>query len=597
MSETVTNLKVRFGADTKNFKQDLESGKAAVDNFTGGASSAFSDFAEVFGVNMGAVSAQFTSVQKGLTLLSGGFKGATAASGGLSAALKILRLALISTGIGAIIVALGSLISYFTQTERGAEAVERVMASLKAIFKVITDQASLLGETIVNAFKNPKQTIEELWEFIKSQFVNRITAIPRVIEAAWNIVKSIFKGGIGEAAKEYASALTQLGTGLDKTQQGKVFNYFKEVGKEMGAEAKQAWELEKSLQALEDREIALIEVQGKRRQAIADLRLKAKDLDTTEKERQAALAEAMQIQRQMTADEVALQKERVRIQEAQLNMGEKLDDDVRALAESKARLNDIEAEGLAEIRAMSREYNSLTKSINENAQAVRLAAIEKEKAESKNLKQIDSKKLAVDPTTGQIAQTKIETPKLEGFETDKLETSAAKIQSIYGDLKTTVMDFSQVFSDSMSGAAMAFGESIGQMLAGSAGLGDLIAIVGQTLGDMAIQVGKIAIATGMATFGIKAALESLNPVLAIAAGTALVALGSFVKSSMSSASSGGSYSSASGVNYSTGATGAAALSPVRSAPMEINISGTFKQQGKDLVAVIDKNSVRKTITT
>jgi len=338
MGDTVTNLKVRFGADTKNFKQDLESGKAAVDNFAGGASDAFSAFAGVFGINMQAVTGGVASANRSLALLSGGFKGAAASSGILSGAMKILRLALISTGIGALIVAFGSLVSYFTQTERGAEAIEKVMASVKAIFGVLTDRASELGETIVNAFKNPKQTVQELWEFIKSQFVNRITAIPRVIEAAWNLVKGIFNGTMGEAAKEYASALTQLGTGLDKTQQSKVIGYFKEVGKEMGNEARQALELQKALQALEDREIALIEVQGKRRQSIEELRLKAKDLELTEEQRRAAVGEAIAIQKQMTADEVALQKERTRILEAQINLGESMDEDYRQLAESRSCL-------------------------------------------------------------------------------------------------------------------------------------------------------------------------------------------------------------------------------------------------------------------
>lgn len=597
MADTVTNLKVRFGADTKNFKQDLDSGKAAVDNFAGGASDAFADFAGVFGVNMGAVSAQLSSVTKSLSLLSGGFKGATAASGGLSAAMKILRLALISTGIGALIVAFGALVSYFTQTERGAEAIERVMASVKAVFKVVTDQASALGETIVDAFENPKQTITELWEFIKSQFVNRITAIPRVIEAAWNLVKGIFNGTMGEAAKEYASALTQLGTGLDKTQQGKVLNYFKAVGKEMSSEAKQSYDLQKALQALEDREIALIEVQGKRRQSIEELRLKAKDLELTEEQRRAALAEAINLQRQMTADEISLQKERVRIQEAQLNMGEKMDDDVRALAESKAKLNDIEAEGTAGIRSMSREYNSLSKAIETNANAVQLAAIAKEKAESKGLSALSPIKLTADSKTGQIAETKIPAPEVIPLETDKLEASAAKIQSIYGDMQSAVMDFSSVFQESMSGIAVGFGESLGNMLAGTGNLSDLVAVVGQSLGDMAITVGKIAIATGIGIEGIKIALKSLNPAIAIAGGIALVALGSYVKGALGGAASGGTFSSASTGSYDTGGVSSVSTGSLRSAPMTIYIEGEFKQRGPDLVAVIDKNSQRRKIGT
>jgi hypothetical protein len=56
------------------------------------------------------------------------------------------------------------------------------------------------------------------------------------------------------------------------------------------------------------------------------------------------------------------------------------------------------------------------------------------------------------------------------------------------------------------------------------------------LADGLIQIGQLAIATGFAIEGIKKALESLNPVVAIAAGIALVALGTYVKGRLSESS-------------------------------------------------------------
>jgi hypothetical protein len=53
------------------------------------------------------------------------------------------------------------------------------------------------------------------------------------------------------------------------------------------------------------------------------------------------------------------------------------------------------------------------------------------------------------------------------------------------------------------------------------------------LADLAIQVGKIAVATGIAVTGIAAALETLFGPLAVIPGLALIALGSFVKSKLS----------------------------------------------------------------
>jgi hypothetical protein len=86
----------------------------------------------------------------------------------------------------------------------------------------------------------------------------------------------------------------------------------------------------------------------------------------------------------------------------------------------------------------------------------------------------------------------------------------------------------------MAGAALSSGD-------GMQGAGRMIIA---TLADLAIQVGQIAIGVGITIDGIQKALVNLNPYVALAAGIALVALGSFAKSELAKAarrqSSGGS---------------------------------------------------------
>jgi hypothetical protein len=96
--------------------------------------------------------------------------------------------------------------------------------------------------------------------------------------------------------------------------------------------------------------------------------------------------------------------------------------------------------------------------------------------------------------------------------------------------------FSQVWQNTIGGFAENFGALIGQFAAGGASLSSIGNLFLMTLADMAIQVGKIAISVGIAVLGIKKALESLNPVVAIAAGIALIALGTFAKSALSKSS-------------------------------------------------------------
>lgn len=99
---------------------------------------------------------------------------------------------------------------------------------------------------------------------------------------------------------------------------------------------------------------------------------------------------------------------------------------------------------------------------------------------------------------------------------------------------------SGALTSGIASMASGFGEMIGQMASGNIGMKSVVSGLLGIMADMVIQVGKIAISTGIAVKGIKIALQSLNPVVAIAAGVALVALGGAVKGSLSKAAEGGS---------------------------------------------------------
>lgn len=86
------------------------------------------------------------------TQMSGAQKAAVVSSNLLSAGLKILKIALISTGIGAIVVVLGSLVAYLTKTQKGTEFLSNAMAGLGAAINVIIDRVAKFGGALVKVF-------------------------------------------------------------------------------------------------------------------------------------------------------------------------------------------------------------------------------------------------------------------------------------------------------------------------------------------------------------------------------------------------------------------------------------------------------------
>ncbi|QNE38995.1 tape measure protein [Hymenobacter sp. NBH84] len=178
-------------------------------------------------------------------------------------------------------------------------------------------------------------------------------------------------------------------------------------------------------------------------------------------------------------------------------------------------------------------------------------------------------------------------------EVQRLIQSFNQLANVQTPLDNFNQQLSAILVQGMSDIASGFGEAIGQIISGAAGIEALPAMLLGVLGDMAVNVGKLAISTGFATLGIKAALESLNPVAAIAGGIALVALGTAVKGAASNiGKSGGSYrpSTSGGSNYS----GSSAASNKQD---KLNIEVTFKPaelraDGRGLVSVLNVESYR-----
>lgn len=151
---------------------------------------------------------------------------------------------------------------------------------------------------------------------------------------------------------------------------------------------------------------------------------------------------------------------------------------------------------------------------------------------------------------------------------------------------------------------------IGEMLSGAGGgMGDFSTMLMSGIANMAIQLGKLAIATGISIKGIKEALASLNPAVAIVAGIALVALGSAVKGQMKSMSGGGgggvpAFANGGIVSGPTlglmGEYSGAKSNPEVIAPLNklegmigqkqtnVNVGGSFRIQGQDLVLALQK---------
>lgn len=211
---------------------------------------------------------------------------------------------------------------------------------------------------------------------------------------------------------------------------------------------------------------------------------------------------------------------------------------------------------------------------------------------------------ALGDITKSLSDMNAESIRLATTMEDELTAAVDEIFEKYDEEFLNTLDAVRNFSesvtslvhDAISEAFVGFGEFVGNAM--TAGLDEAASNLGagllDTLGSLAIKVGELAIETGVALSGIKVALDSMNPYVAIAAGAALVALGTAVRNAAGNISRGASAA------YSVGASGYSSYnSPEGYAERQLNIRVTGKLTAAPgvLNAVIDSENTRLEHTT
>jgi len=121
---------------------------------------------------------------------------------------------------------------------------------------------------------------------------------------------------------------------------------------------------------------------------------------------------------------------------------------------------------------------------------------------------------------------------------DAIKNLGFSLEGLVDPIENFNTQLTNIINNTLSQLGASIGESIASSLLGTSGLQGALDMFLSVLAGGLIQVGELAIATGVAILGIKKALETLNPYVAIAAGIALIALGSFVRGSLQKKSEG-----------------------------------------------------------
>tara|TARA_R110002012_G_scaffold54915_3_gene140444 strand:+ start:2969 stop:4750 length:1782 start_codon:yes stop_codon:yes gene_type:complete len=310
-------------------------------------------------------------------MTGGAVSGFTKAAQGTKAfikGLKLTKVALISTGIGAIVVAVGALVGFFLKTNKGAKMLKVGLAALGAV-------------------------------------VERVTGY---FQAAGAFIVGLFSGGVTEAVSAYNDEMSKLpGTMEDAI--------------------KKAMELERRTQALKtsQRDLTIQFAEG--RAQIKEYNMIAEDTTLGLEERLVAAQKAIDIERELMAARQAQAQEEFDIAKERASQSDSSEEDLDNLAQLEVNLINIRTESAEMQTTLNNKVNSIRaeamRKAKAEADAIKAAEKEKQDAilETQRLMKEEEDKRIEDLRTYLMSEEELE---LEAFEKKATALQIAEMDAI-----------------------------------------------------------------------------------------------------------------------------------------------------------------------
>lgn len=556
------NAKVVFEADTRDLSRGAKQARQDLKDFGKTSNEVTQSIGDAFGVNTRQLEQLSNSARElGRQLSESGNTG-VAAFGKVLQSISAAQVAIAGLGLGAAISAFKLLTAEaenFKNTVAGANIELQTQAYISTYQQAMHDFNATTGQSVAEFEAKWKKGFSRLVTNFRQSIVNGFTGNQSVGEALAGPVATTLFGNKEQRQAADAAA---------------------------SANERRAGEMLKLSRQLASQSVRWAEMEAQ----IAEYRRIARDDSATLAQQQNAIAQAQNLITQRYSEEYNIRKRMSDLQTAYTNeVGSGIADEDKMYAMQK-QTADVLRQKDTLLKSLSREQRTI------NA-AVGAEATERAKAAAA----LEAQRQAMAAMRAELAGTNLG---VSGSAASNLVGQATTLQ-IGAIIKPTydpkeIIDISREMATLVEQGVASVSESIGSLIGDLSTGGDAWRNFSSgalsAFGDMAVSVGKMAIATGVATLGIQKALQSLNGYVAIAAGAALVALGSAVKSGLGNIASGNYSASASVAPSGYGSTGMTGGGYVASA-INVKVSGTLVGDGNQLKAVIDtENSRRNTVT-
>jgi hypothetical protein len=395
---------ININVKSTNAQKELKKTNEAL-NKTSRAGNSASAAATKTGAAMGGLATASGTAAGGVTAVGGAVGGAAVGFTALKTkiqativSLKTMRVAVMATGIGALLILLTSLKEAFKRSEEGQKKFKKLMSIIGSVVDNVLDIFANLGEKIISVFTDPKQALIDFKDALKENITNRFNALLKTVGFLGNAIKKVFSGEFKEAlddVKSAGSSAVDAFTGVENTID-KTTKAVKDFSKEVIDDAKKAGSIADQRAKAEIKARDLLIERAKADQKIAELREKAADKEKfSAQERIEFIKEAGKISEEIAQKEIEVAKLNFEAKKAENALAKSTTEDLNEQAQLQAEVIAKETARLrlqkaltAELTTARREDQAEQERIRKEQEAKDKEKEDKEKQRLENIQKI-----------------------------------------------------------------------------------------------------------------------------------------------------------------------------------------------------------------
>ena len=297
-----------------------------------------------------------------------GFQGLIGTLKNVTKGFRTLKGVLLTSGIGAIALAIGAVAQAFRDSEEGQNKFAKIMGVIGSVVGNLTDKLSDLGMTIIETFTNPVEAFKNFSKSIEDFVVKKVDQLLDGLGLLGSAFQKLFDG-------DFRGALDDAGTGFVEINRAinpaviatealvdgikKTIDATKELGKEIAADANSAQKVADLRAKADKAERDLIVDRAEADRDRAALLEKSVDKENfTVQQRIEFLKQAAAVEENITKQEIEAARLRAEAKTLENTLSKSTKEDMIEEEELKARLIQLETARLVKQKEVTGQINA-----------------------------------------------------------------------------------------------------------------------------------------------------------------------------------------------------------------------------------------------